>query len=141
MRIQVISTQKPTYVYRDYFNIRFLDIERKNDGVYLHPGSYWTFRLPVSRNQLPEVVDPSDIEAGEAAEMEENCSIAAAPPSRDISPVISPPRHESPLEVNNPDPLLSFNPVWESSGALQVDPNCALVPKRVYSLPAGLANV
>ena len=49
-RIQIIGTQKPTSIHKDYFNIKFLDFDREDDGVYLYPGSYWTFGLPVLRD-------------------------------------------------------------------------------------------
>ena len=43
MRVKIISSYKQTSKHRDYFNIRFVDIDREDDGIFLYPGSYWTF--------------------------------------------------------------------------------------------------
>ena len=50
IRIQIIGTQKPNSFHKDYFNIKFLDIDREDDGVYLLQGSYWNFGLPVLKD-------------------------------------------------------------------------------------------
>ena len=54
MRVQIISMQKPSSVHCDYYNVRFLDLDREDDGIYLEPGSYWTFGSPVPLDQLPQ---------------------------------------------------------------------------------------
>ena len=56
IRIQIIGTQKPTSVHKDYFNIKFLDLDREDEGLYLYPGSYWTFGQPILRDQNPEAI-------------------------------------------------------------------------------------
>ena len=55
MRVQIIGTQKPSSVHKHYFNVKFLDVLCEDDGVYLHPGSYWTFGLPAPKDQDPAV--------------------------------------------------------------------------------------
>ena len=59
MRVQIISTQKLSSFHRDYFNTRFLDKDRDDEGVYLEPGSYWTFGSPVPVDQLPHDDEPN----------------------------------------------------------------------------------
>ena len=47
VRVRIIGSQKPTSVHRDYFNIRFLDLDREDEGIYLYIGSCWTIGEPV----------------------------------------------------------------------------------------------
>ena len=126
-----------------YYNIKFINVEREDDGVNLEPGSYWTFGDPTPSDQLSQ--DESDVI--QPASQTDNLNLevdrsAAALPSRDISQINSSNRIQTQPDPN--DPLSSFNPVWESSQAQTVDPSCPLVPNRVYSLPSlpgGLSDV
>ena len=131
--------QKLTSVHKDYFNIRFLDIDREDDGVYLYPGSYWTFSLPVLWDQDPEVINPylspqaqaiPDEDVGPDPELSRVDNPAL--PSRDITQLSSQLRVES-SDLKHLAPSLEYD--WKSEGALRVNPDYSLVPNMVYSLP------
>ena len=76
MRVMIISTRKPSSVHRDYYNIRFLDLDCDDDGIYLKPGSYWTFGTPTPVDQLPQ--------GDEEPNPEEKHSAVLAPPSQNF---------------------------------------------------------
>ena len=126
MKVQIISTQKPTSAHRDYYNIKFIEISRDDDGVYLEPGSYWTFGSPTPLNQLPPHEEEPNTEV--------NRSLALAPPSRDISSVPLSSRLETQPDLA--DPLSSFSPSWQFSRAQELDPSSPLVSNKVYSIPS-----
>ena len=126
MKVQIISTQKPSSVHRDYYNIKFIEIVRDDDGVYLEPGSYWTFGSPTPLNQLPQHEEQPNTEV--------NRSPALAPPSRDVSSVPSSSRLETQPDLA--DPLSSFSPSWQFSRAQELNPSSPLVSNKVYSIPS-----
>ena len=51
VRVKIIGSQKPTSVHKDYFNIRFIDLDRDDEGIYLYTGSCWTIGEPVIRQE------------------------------------------------------------------------------------------
>ena len=102
MKVQIIYTQKPTSVHLDYYNIKFIEIDRDDDGVYLEPGSYWTFGSPTPVDQLPPAVEEPNTEV--------NRSPVLAPPSRDISFAPSSSRMEAQPDLA--DPLSCFASSW-----------------------------
>ena len=109
-------------------------MDREDDGVYLEPGSYWTFGLPTPVDQLPH--------RGKEPDPEEDHSAVLAPPSHNISSAPSADRVET--QPNLCDPLSSFAPTWQSPHVQELDPSSPLVSNRVYtvpSLPGGLLNV
>ena len=126
MKVQIISTQKPSSVHCDYYNIKFIEVVRDDDGVYLEPGSYWTFGSPTPLNQLPTHEEEPITEV--------NRSLALAPPSRDVFSVPSSSRLETQPDLA--DPLSSFSPSWQFSCAQELDPSSPLVSNRVYSIPS-----
>ena len=68
-----------------YYNIKFINVEREDDGVNLEPGSYWTFGDPTPSDQLSQ--DESDVI--QPASQTDNLNLevdrsAAALPPRDI---------------------------------------------------------
>ena len=53
VRVQVISKSN----YRNYFNIKFLDIDRPDCGIYFRKNDFWSFSQPVMIQQLVPVDD------------------------------------------------------------------------------------
>ena len=89
--------QQKAHSNKDYFNIKFLDIDREDEGEYLYPGSYWTFGHPVLRNQDPEAVNLHISPQAQAIPNEDVSPDPemsrvdnSAPPSRDITQLSSP---------------------------------------------------
>ena len=129
MQVMVIGTQKPSSVHKDYFNIKFLDIDRDDDGVFLYPGSYWTFGLPVDKDQALDEAGPDPEGVRQAL---------VVPPSRDISEISTHQRRESDLNDDG-DQILRHESDWKSGGVLQLNPGESLVHGMVYSLPESLS--
>ena len=133
----VISTQKPTSVHCDYYNIQFLDLDHDDDGVFLEPGSYWTFGIPTPIDQLPQGGEEPNPE--DEPNLEEEQSTVLAPPSRDLSSAPSADRVETGPDLC--DPLASFTPNWQSSRVQELDPSSPLVYNSVYWVPSLPGNL
>ena len=64
--VKVLGGCKALSKNNQYFNIRYLDIDREDDGLYLLEGEAWTFGRPVLKNQGEDanVSDSSDEDFG-----------------------------------------------------------------------------
>ena len=76
LRVSVFSRSN----YRYYYNVRYLDIERPDGGVYLRPGEFWSYDYPLPVHQ-PEIQEPVPDQP-----IEQERRGAARPRSRQISP-------------------------------------------------------
>ena len=54
IRARVISKSN----YKDYFNIRFLDLPRPDCGIYFRKGDFWSFDKPLLRQDQHHQDDP-----------------------------------------------------------------------------------
>ena len=85
--------------------------------MYLYPGSYWTFSLPVLRDQDPEVINPNlslQVQAIPDEDVSPDPELShidnPALPSRDITQLSSQVRVESP-DFTHLAPSLEY---WKS---------------------------
>ena len=94
MRAKIISKSN----FRYYYNIRFVDLDRPDAGIYLKPGEFWSRSQPVRRSPQEDVGDDGDpgdnVEAlAEEAEgplpVEHEREGREQPSLRQISPVMS----------------------------------------------------
>ena len=70
MRAKIISKSN----YRYYYNIRFVDLNRPDAGIYLRPGEFWSRSQPVRKSHHEDVGDDGDPE-----DVEEVLEEAAGP--------------------------------------------------------------
>ena len=94
VKVKIISKSN----YRYYYNIRFMDLDRPDAGIYFRPQDFWSHSLPVRRSQQED--DGDDGDPGDA--VEDLAEEAAGPPPveyvregrgqpsyRQISPIMS----------------------------------------------------
>ena len=53
-RVRIISRSN----FRYYYNIRFIDYDRPDDGIYFRPGEVWSHDQPVPHHQEPQEDHP-----------------------------------------------------------------------------------
>ena len=82
-RVQIISKSN----FRHYFNFKYLDEDRPNNGIYFKPGDFWSHSRPVPREDhqhvgLGDVIhDPVEVERGDSDRFQRM--------SRRLSPLLS----------------------------------------------------
>ena len=137
-----------------------MDIHREDDGIYLYPGSYWTFGDPqlkvINAERMQDDLQMDDVGSVNHVEdlqvdddgsvnrveevlmdVEENCLESDPVPSRNISRMSGQIRFDPPF-VDFSNPVSSHDSDIKMGGVLNINPNQSVIPGRVYSIPEDL---
>ena len=90
MSVKIISKSN----FRYYYNIRFLEIERPDAGIYLRPNNFWSHSIPVPKESVQEHHNDVEVNQDQDDEhlppIEQKREGRSQPSShRQISPVLS----------------------------------------------------